>query len=119
MTEWSPIVTPVSVGDEVFRALADPGRRALLDALFIRDGQTLTQLGAVLPELTRFGVMKHLRVLAEAGLVVPQRVGRHTHHYLNPIPIQLIAERWIGKYVAGAAAELTDLARRLEHGASS
>jgi DNA-binding transcriptional ArsR family regulator len=100
--------------DGVFRALADPGRRALLDALFVRDGQTLTELCEVLPDLTRFGVMKHLRVLADAGLVVPHKVGRHTHHHLNPIPIQLIGERWIAKYAAGAAAELTDLARRLE-----
>ena len=100
--------------DAVFRALSDPHRRALLDALFVEDGQRLGQLCAVLPDMTRFGVMKHLAVLAEAGLVVTERQGRTKVHYLNPVPIQRLADRWIAKYARGPVSALTDLAERLE-----
>lgn len=100
--------------DAVFRALADPHRRALLDALYANDGQRLGDLCAVLPEMTRFGVMKHLAVLEEAQLVVTERQGRTKLHYLNPVPIQWLADRWIAKYARGPVRSLTDLARRLE-----
>ena len=83
--------------DLVFRALADPTRRHLLDRLFARDGRTLTELESEL-EMTRFGVMKHLRVLEEAGLIVTRRSGRQKLHFLNPVPIRLIHDRWIDKY---------------------
>src|ERR1700748_2196531 len=86
--------------DAVFKALADPGRRTLLDALHADDGQSLGRLCAALPALTRFGVMEHLAVLAHAGLVVTPRDGRRKLHYLNPVPIQEIADRWIGKYAS-------------------
>jgi DNA-binding transcriptional ArsR family regulator len=92
--KWSPILGDV---DAVFRALADPTRRSLLDELFARDGQTLTELAERLP-MTRFGVMKHLRVLEEAGLVTTRRRGREKFHYLNPVPIRLIHDRWVSKY---------------------
>ena len=98
----------------MFRALSDPHRRALLDALFADDGQRLGQLCDVVPGMTRFGVMKHLGVLEEASLVVAERQGRTKVHYLNPVPIQQIANRWIAKYARGPARALTDLARRLE-----
>src|SRR5215207_6145208 len=81
-----------------FRALGDPSRRVLLDRLFDRDGQTLGELVAALPQMTRFGVMRHLDVLEAAGLIETRKVGREKHHYLNPVPIQLIADRWIGKF---------------------
>jgi DNA-binding transcriptional ArsR family regulator len=100
-------------GDTVFKALADPTRRALLDALFAEDGQTLSALEAGV-DMTRFGVMKHLRVLEDAGLVVPRKRGREKFHYLNPIPIQLIHERWVSKYAAPWAAGLTELKKQLE-----
>ena len=100
--------------DTVFRALSDPHRRALLDALFVEDGQRLGQLCELLPGMTRFGVMKHLAVLEEANLVVTERRGRTKVHHLNPVPIQQIADRWIAKYAVGPVRELTDLARRLE-----
>ncbi len=83
--------------DRVFKALADPTRRFLLDRLFLRDGRTLTELESEL-EMTRFGVMKHLRVLEDAGLVVARRSGREKLHFLNPVPIRLIHDRWIDKY---------------------
>ena len=83
--------------DRVFKALADPSRRFLLDLLFERDGRTLTELESEL-EMTRFGVMKHLRVLEDAGLVVTRRHGRQKLHYLNPVPIRLVHDRWIDKY---------------------
>ena len=86
--------------DAVFKALADPSRRTLLDRLADRDGQTLTELEAHLPDLTRFGVMNHVRVLEEAGLVTTRKVGRFKHHYLNPVPIQLLADRWISRYAS-------------------
>ncbi len=101
--------------DAVFRALADPGRRALLDALFECDGQTLTELLVVLPSLTRFGVMKHLGVLADASLVVTCKVGRERFHYLNPVPIRRLHDRWISKFAESWARVLTRLADDLEH----
>ena len=99
--------------DEVFRALAHPTRRSLLDELFERDGQTLSELERRLP-MTRFGVMKHLRVLEEAGLVVTRREGREKHHFLNPVPIRLIHDRWIDKYTERQVSALTELKTRLE-----
>jgi DNA-binding transcriptional ArsR family regulator len=96
-------------GSEVFRALADPTRRALLDSLFSRDGQTLNELCEKFPEMTRFGVMKHLSVLAEANLVVTARQGRTKRHYLNAVPIEQVANRWISKYAARFAAALVAL----------
>jgi uncharacterized protein YndB with AHSA1/START domain/DNA-binding transcriptional ArsR family regulator len=100
--------------DEVFRALADPSRRTLLDRLFERDGQTLGELEAVLPAMTRFGVMKHLRVLEAANLVTSRKVGRERHHYLNPVPIRRIHDRWLDRYAIRAADLLTDLKTLLE-----
>ena len=100
--------------DLVFKALADPTRRLLLDRLFERDGMTLGELEAEVPQLTRFGVMKHLRVLEDAGLVVTRKQGRHKHHYLNAVPIRLIYERWIGKYRDRRAAALLELRDQLE-----
>jgi uncharacterized protein YndB with AHSA1/START domain/DNA-binding transcriptional ArsR family regulator len=99
--------------DEVFKALADPTRRSLLDELFKQDGQTLTALEERLP-MTRFGVMKHLRVLEEAGLVVTRKRGREKHHFLNPVPIRLVHDRWVSKFAEPWAATLTDLKRELE-----
>ena len=98
--------------DHVFKALADPTRRHLLDRLFERDGRTLTELESEL-EMTRFGVMKHLRVLEDAGLV-PRRQGREKLHFLNPVPIRLIHDRWIDKYTEHRAAALADLKHELE-----
>lgn len=102
--------------DLVFRALADPSRRALLDALRERDGRTLGQLCQVLPDLTRFGVAKHLGILEEAGLVTTRKVGRSKHHYLNPVPIQDVADRWIDRYRAPFTRMLVDLRDDLEQG---
>ena len=99
----------------VFRALADPTRRRLLDLLFERDGRTLTELESELP-MTRFGVMKHLRVLERAGLLGTRKVGRERLHYLNPVPIQLISDRWINKYSAARMTALADLKSALEGG---
>ena len=99
--------------DRVFKALADPTRRFLLDLLFARDGQTLTELESAV-EMTRYGVMKHLRVLEEAGLVVPRRSGREKLHFLNPVPIRLIHDRWIDKYTERHVAALVDLKHELE-----
>ena len=99
--------------DRVFKALADPTRRFLLDLLFERDGRTLTELESGL-EMTRFGVMKHLKVLEEAGLVVTRRVGREKHHHLNAVPIRLIHDRWIDKYTERRVSALADLKRELE-----
>lgn len=99
--------------DDVFRALADPTRRRLLDELFARDGQSLGELEAGLP-MTRFGVMKHLRVLADAGLVTTRRQGRSKLHFLNPVPIRLIHDRWVSKYAEQWAAGLSDLKSDLE-----
>ncbi len=99
--------------DAVFRALADPTRRSLLDELFERDGQTLSALEQRLP-MTRFGVMKHLRVLEEAGLVTTKKRGREKLHFLNAVPIRLVHDRWVSKYAEPWAAALTGLKRRLE-----
>ena len=102
--------------DRVFKALADPTRRHLLDQLFERDGRTLTELESELA-MTRFGVMKHLRVLEEAGLVVTRRSGRKKLHFLNPVPIRLIHDRWITKYAERRVAALADLKTELEESA--
>jgi uncharacterized protein YndB with AHSA1/START domain len=99
--------------DDVFKALADTTRRGLLDELFKEDGQTLSMLEARLP-MTRFGVMKHLRVLEEAGLVVTRRQGREKLHFLNAVPIRLIHDRWVSKYAEPWVATLSDLKRELE-----
>jgi DNA-binding transcriptional ArsR family regulator len=99
--------------DRVFKALADPTRRFLLDLLFERDGRTLTELESEL-EMTRFGVMKHLRVLEEADLVITRRSGREKLHFLNPVPIRLIHDRWIGKYQERQVSALTELKTALE-----
>jgi DNA-binding transcriptional ArsR family regulator len=109
------VTYPVAVTDDdlVFKALADPTRRFLLDLLFQRDGRTLTELESELA-MTRFGVMKHLRVLEDAGLVVARRSGREKLHFLNPIPIQLIHKRWIDKYRERHASVLLDLKTQLE-----
>ena len=97
----------------VFKALADPTRRFLLDKLFERDGQTLTELEQDL-DMTRFGVMKHLKILEEAGLVVTRKQGREKLHYLNPVPIRLIHDRWIDKYTERRVSALADLKAQLE-----
>ena len=99
--------------DAVFKALADPTRRSLLDELFREDGQTLTALEGRFA-MTRFGVMKHLGQLEEAGLVVTKRRGREKLHFLNPVPIRLVHDRWVSKYAEPWAAELSDLKHRLE-----
>ena len=99
--------------DDVFRALADPTRRSLLDELFKEDGQTLTALEERLP-MSRFGVMKHLKVLEEANLVTTKRRGREKLHFLNPVPIRLVHDRWVSKYAEPWAATLTGLKRTLE-----
>jgi DNA-binding transcriptional ArsR family regulator len=99
--------------DRVFKALADPTRRFLLDRLYERDGRTLGELESEL-EMTRFGVMKHLRLLEGAGLVVTRRSGREKLHYLNPMPIRLIHDRWIDKYRERYASALADLKNELE-----
>jgi len=102
------------VDEEIFRALADPSRRALLDALREQDGQALSELEAALPGMTRFGVMKHLRVLADASLITTRRDGRRKLHFLNAVPIRLIYDRWVSKYTEPWAAALTGLKRTLE-----
>ncbi|MDB4892430.1 MAG: putative ArsR-family transcriptional regulator [Gemmatimonadetes bacterium] len=99
--------------DRVFKALADPTRRFLLDKLFARDGRTLTELESEL-EMTRFGVMKHLRVLEDAGLVVSRKEGREKLHFLNVVPIRLVHDRWIDKFTERRVKALTDLKRQLE-----
>ena len=113
MTIWSPILRRVQDDDGVFRALADPTRRHLLDRLFERDGRTLTDLESDL-DMTRFGVMKHLRVLEDAGLVVTRKAGREKLHFLNPVPIRLIHDRWIDKYTERQVTALVDLKNQLE-----
>jgi Predicted transcriptional regulators len=99
--------------DDVFKALGDPTRRDLLDQLFKRDGQTLSALEGRLP-MSRFGVMKHLTVLEEANLVVTRRRGREKLHFLNPVPIRLVYERWVSKYAEPWVSALTGLKRELE-----
>jgi DNA-binding transcriptional ArsR family regulator len=107
----------MSDDDAIFKALADPTRRRILDALRDRDGQSLSELEALISEgtdMTRFGVMKHLKVLAAGGLVTTERSGRQTLHYLNPVPIRLVHDRWISKYTEPQVAALSDLKSRLE-----
>ncbi len=99
--------------DRVFKALADPTRRFLLDLLFAREGQTLTELESAV-EMTRYGVMKHLKVLEEAGLVVTRRSGREKLHFLNAVPIREVHDRWIDKYTERHVAALVDLKHELE-----
>lgn len=99
--------------DEVFQALADPTRRGLLDELYREDGQTLSALEGRLP-MTRFGVMKHLRILEEAGLVVTRKRGRHKLHFLNAVPIRLVHDRWVSKFAEPWAATLSNLKKTLE-----
>ena len=104
---------PVPDDDVIFKALADATRRFLLDLLFARDGRTLTELESVL-EMSRFGVMKHLRVLERARLVITRKSGREKLHFLNAVPIRLIHDRWIGKYTEHHVAALIDLKTELE-----
>jgi DNA-binding transcriptional ArsR family regulator len=99
--------------DRVFKALADRTRRSLLDRLFEEDGRTLGQLEAQL-DMTRFGVMKHLRILEAAGLIVTRKSGREKLHFLNPVPIRLVHDRWIGKYRARPVTALAELKHELE-----
>ncbi len=103
----------MAADDDVFKALADPTRRGLLDQLFARDGRSLRELESELA-MTRFGVMKHVRVLEEAGLVVRRRSGRRTLHFLNPVPIRLIHDRWIDKYTERQVSALANLKHDLE-----
>jgi DNA-binding transcriptional ArsR family regulator len=103
----------VTHDDRVFKALADPTRRLLLDRLYERDGRSLTELESDL-EMTRFGVMKHLRVLEDAQLVVTRRSGREKLHFLNPMPVRLIHDRWIDKYTERRVSALADLKHELE-----
>ena len=112
MTKESHKISAVD-DDRVFKALADPTRRHLLDRLFEQDGRTLGQLEEGL-EMTRFGVMKHLRVLEDAGLVVTRRAGREKHHFLNPVPIRELHDRWIDKYTERRVSALLDLKAELE-----
>ena len=100
--------------DVVFKALADPGRRALLDALFADDGQTLGELCEVLPDMTRFGVMKHLKLLEDAHLVVAQKDGRCKRHFLNPVPIREVHDRWISRFAEPHVVALLELRDRVE-----
>src|SRR6266498_5074444 len=104
---------------EVFRALADANRRTLLDRLFGHDGQALGELETALPGMTRFGVMKHLRVLEQANLVTTRRDGRRKLHFLNPVPIRLIHDRWISKYAEPWVGGIANLKRHLEAPAMS
>jgi len=110
-------ISHVTDEDGVFKALADPTRRFLLDLLFERDGRTLTELESEL-EMTRFGVMKHLQVLSNANLVVTRRSGRKKLHFLNPVPIRLIHDRWIDKYSERRVSALADLKNTLEEEAT-
>jgi DNA-binding transcriptional ArsR family regulator len=100
--------------DLIFKALADISRRKLLDLLFLTDGQSLSELAGHLPEMTRFGVMKHLKLLKQAGLVTTRKQGRETLHYLNAVPIQMVYDRWVSKYSRGWARSLTELKYDLE-----
>jgi DNA-binding transcriptional ArsR family regulator len=108
------LVVDLEDGDLVFKALADRTRRALLDALQLHDGQTVQALCDGVPGMTRFGVMKHLTVLEDAGLVVTRRAGRTKQHFLNPVPIQQLADRWISKYAQPFTRGLVDLQTHLE-----
>ena len=101
--------------DDVFKALADANRRKLLDALAIEDGQTLQQLELALPDITRFGVMKHLKLLEAANLVSTRKIGRFKYHYLNPVPIAEISNRWIDKFTKHTATGINKLKAQLEN----
>jgi DNA-binding transcriptional ArsR family regulator len=103
----------VSDDNQVFKALADPTRRFLLDLLFEQEGRTLTELERKVA-MTRIGVMKHLRILEDAGLVVTEKSGREKLHFLNPVPIRLIHDRWINKYTEHRVSALVELKQRLE-----
>jgi DNA-binding transcriptional ArsR family regulator/uncharacterized protein YndB with AHSA1/START domain len=105
--------------DTVFKALNDSSRRRLLDELFKQDGQNLAELCAYLPEMTRFGVMNHLAVLEEGGLITTRKAGRHKLHYLNPVPIRLVHDRWISKYTEPTVGRLAGLRAHLEGGTMS
>ena len=109
MVTYAPVMS-----QEVFRALADETRRGILDSLFVADGQTLGELCAGFPTMTRFGVMKHLAILEDAGLVTTLREGRRKRHFLNPVPIAEIANRWISKYAEPYAKALVGLRAGLE-----
>lgn len=111
------MVTYCETMDLVFKALADSTRRALLDALVELDGQSVAALCAQFPEMTRFGVMKHLAVLEAANLITAQRHGRNKLHYLNPVPIQQLADRWISKYAQPFTRSLVDLKSSVERAA--
>jgi uncharacterized protein YndB with AHSA1/START domain/DNA-binding transcriptional ArsR family regulator len=113
---WGAAYNPGVADDQAFRALADSTRRLLLDLLFEREGRTLRELHTEVEGMTRFGVMKHLRILEAAGLVVSRRMGREKLHYLNPVPVQLIHDRWVSKYTRQQAAALADLKDELERG---
>jgi DNA-binding transcriptional ArsR family regulator/uncharacterized protein YndB with AHSA1/START domain len=115
VTQGSHLPDPAD--EPVFRALSDPTRRAILDRLFDRDGQSLGEIEGAF-EISRFGVMKHLRVLEDAGLVTTHRVGRSKLHYLNPVPIRELHDRWIHKFAAAAAAALLGLKADVEKGAA-
>lgn len=104
---------PVSEDNQVFKALADPTRRFLLDLLFEQEGRTLTELEQKVA-MTRIGVMKHLRILEDAGLVLTEKSGREKLHFLNPVPIRLIHDRWINKYTEHRVSALVELKQRLE-----
>ncbi len=105
--------------DAVYKALADASRRKLLEALLLEDGQSLSQLETLLPDMTRFGVMKHLKVLVDANLVTTHKVGREKHHYLNPMPIQLVYDRWVTKFNQPIAQQLAGLKYHVEQTAMS
>ena len=113
MSVYSHIVDGM---DEVFRAIGDPSRRLLLDKLFEHDGQTLGELCAHLPGMTRYGVMNHLRILEEAELVTTLKQGRSKYHYLNPIPIRLVHDRWISRYAEPRVGAITGIKAHLEAG---
>lgn len=102
--------------DEVFRAINDPSRRLLLDKLYERDGQTVGELCTHLPQMTRYGVMNHLRILEGAGLLTTRKQGRSKYHYLNPVPIKLIQDRWITKHAEPRVGTIADIKARLESG---
>ena len=102
--------------DEVFKAINDPGRRILLNKLFEHDGQSLGELCEHLPGMTRYGVMNHLRILEEANLVSTVKRGRSKFHYLNPVPIKLILDRWISKYAAPRIAAISGIKAKAEAG---
>ena len=116
MVTYAGVVAAAGIEDmdAVFRALADPTRRRILDALFAHDGQTAGELAALAPEMTRFGVAKHLGLLEQAGLVTTRRQGRAKLHFLNPVPIGLVADRWISKYAAPFTRAMVGIKKGLE-----